>query len=93
MANVGPEADAFIFIGVADKEQDAKRVEQLDGIEAPRIGQRYVVGIDREVAVLKTKTDSYLEKLVGAIRAADLSEPLKTQVLSKIDVIAYRVRS
>jgi hypothetical protein len=90
VANVGPESDGFIFIGVADKEQDSVRIQQMDGIAATKIGQRYVVGIDREVKVLKTKTESYVEKVLGAIRAADLSEPLKTQVLSKIDVIEYR---
>jgi hypothetical protein len=90
VANVGPESDGFIFIGVADKEQDAARIQQLDGITAAKIGQRYVVGIDREVKVLKTKTETYVEKILGAIRAADISEPLKTQVLSKIDVIEYR---
>lgn len=90
VANVGPEGNGFIFIGVADKEQDSERIQQLDGIAATRVGQRYVVGIDREVKVLKTKTETYVEKILGAIRAADLTEPLKTQVLSKIDVVEYR---
>jgi hypothetical protein len=90
VANVGPESEGFIFIGVADKEQDSAKIQQLDGTVPVRIGQRYVVGIDREVKVLKTNTESYVEKILGAIRAAELSEPLKTQVLSKIDVIEYR---
>jgi hypothetical protein len=93
VANVGPEADGFIFIGVADNEQDAVRIQQMDGIAATKVGQRYVVGIDREVKVLKTKTESYVDRILGAIRAADLSEPLKTHVLSKIDVIEFRGRT
>ena len=29
IANVGPDSDGFLFIGVADKESDAKKIESL----------------------------------------------------------------
>lgn len=90
IANVGPDSDGFIYIGVADKEQDAKRIQQLDGVSPTKIGQRFVVGIDREVKALNIKVEAYVQKLVGAIRASELSEPLKTQVLSHVDIIDYR---
>lgn len=90
IANVGPESDGFIFIGVADKEQDVRRIEQLDNVSSVRIGQRFVVGIDREVTILQIKTEAYVDKIVNAIRTSELSEPLRTQVLSHIDIIDYR---
>jgi hypothetical protein len=90
IANVGPESPGFIYIGVADKEEDARRIEQLDAISSVKIGQRFVVGIGREVIVLKSKVENYVQRLVGALRAADLSEPLKTQVLSHLDIVDYR---
>lgn len=90
IANVGPDAPGFVYIGVADKEQDAKRVEELDGVVAEKVGQRYVVGIEREVKLLGGDTEAYVEKLVNVIRAAELSSALKTQVLSKVDTIDYR---
>jgi len=93
IANVGPDAPGFLYIGVADKEADAKRIEFLDKLTPIKVGQRFVVGIDREVAVLKVKLDGYIQKLVAAIRNSDLSEPLKTQVLAKIDTVAYRDRT
>ncbi len=90
IANVGPEAAGFIYIGVADNERDAKRIEDLDGVVAERVGHRYVVGVDREAKVLGVTAEAYVAKLVAALRASDLSEPLKTQLLAQIDTIEYR---
>src|SRR5262249_23568297 len=33
IANVGPEADVFLSLGIADKPADAQRVRELDGVE------------------------------------------------------------
>jgi hypothetical protein len=93
IANVGPHSNGYIYIGVADKETDAKKVEVMDGVSLMKIGQRFVVGIEREVKILNSTVDKYIEKLVGALRASSLSEPLKTQTLVEIDVIEYRGRS
>ena len=87
---VGPDEDGFLFIGVADKEADAERVKALDNIEFKTINQRYIVGIDRELKLLKGNLDDYINKLMGKISKSDLTEPLKSQVLSQLDVIDYK---
>lgn len=90
IANVGPDEDGYLFIGVTDKELDAVRIKSLDQIEPKVINQRYVVGIDRELILLNGSLDDYINKLMGKISKSELSEPLKTQVLSQIDVIEYK---
>lgn len=90
IANVGPDEDGYLFIGVADKELDAIRIKSLDQIEPKVINQRYVVGIDRELILLNGSLDDYINKLMGKISKSELSEPLKTQVLSQIDVVEYK---
>lgn len=90
IANVGPDSDGYIFIGVVDKKDDADRVIELDSITPIKVGQRYVVGIEREVALLKNSIEQYLEKLLGSIRASNLSDPLKKQILSQVDLVEYR---
>ncbi len=62
----------------------------MDSIEPEIIGSRYVVGIDRELAILGYTTDEYIDKIMGPIRASDLTEPLKSHVLSQIDVVELR---
>lgn len=90
IANIGPDEDGYLFIGVADKEADAVRVQLLDKVEFKTVNQRYIVGIDRELKLLKGNLDDYINKLMGKISKSDLTEPLKSQVLSQLDVIDYK---
>lgn len=90
ISNVGPDADGFIFIGVADSEADAKRVEKLDAVTPVKVGVRYVVGLERERKILGCNEEQYLERIMAHIRKSDLSEPLKSQVLSQADYVEYK---
>jgi hypothetical protein len=90
IANSDPDTDGYIFLGVADKKQDAERIKNLDGINPLEINDRYVVGIDREARVLNKTLEDYVGILINAIKKSDLTDPLKTQVLMKIDPICYK---
>jgi len=90
IANSDPDTDGYIFLGVADKKQDAERIKNLDGINPLEINDRYVVGIDREARVLDKTLEDYVGILINAIKKSDLTDPLKTQVLMKIDPICYK---
>jgi hypothetical protein len=87
ISNLGPDIGGNIFIGVADKESDANRIQSLDGLTPKKIANHYVVGIDREASILKISLDDYVQKILNAFRTSDLEEPLKTQILSSFDVI------
>lgn len=90
IANVGPEIDGFVYLGIVDKPSDAKRVEELDGVKAFKFESVEVVGIEREAKVLGRALDRYMREIEDAISKSKLGEPLKTQVLTAIDVINYR---
>ncbi|MGA7678299.1 MAG: DUF262 domain-containing protein [Dehalococcoidia bacterium] len=68
IANVGPEATGYIFVGVADKKEDAEKIRKLDRVFPIVVGQRYVVGIDREVSLLSISQAEYIERILNAIR-------------------------
>lgn len=90
IANVGPAQDGYLFIGVADKEEDAKKIENLDNITSIKIGNRYVVGIDREATILHMSIAKYSDHIINRIRSSNLSDPLKLQLLTSIDIIQYK---
>ncbi|MFV9645482.1 MAG: ATP-binding protein [Desulfobacterales bacterium] len=90
MANLGPNSEGFIYLGVADTKSDAERIKTFYGIEYFEISNHYVVGIDREALKMKLTTERYLEKIVDHIRSSGLPEPLKTQVLTQIDTVSYK---
>ena len=90
IANVGPGVDGFLYLGIADKLADAKRIEQLDGVVRSIFEHVHIVGIDREAMVLKLPLDKYVKIIEDAISKSSLSEPLKTHVRSGMDVVVFR---
>jgi hypothetical protein len=90
IANISPHSDGYLFVGVADKKSDKDRVEILDGIKTIEINGRFIVGVDRELKYFKGKIDNYIDYLLGNIQKSKLSDPLKTQLLSQLDIVDYK---
>ena len=93
IANIGSNTEGYIFIGVADSEEDAKRIKELDNIEPIKIATHNVVGIDREATLMGISLDDYCRKIIGFIKTSGLSETLISAVLSNIDIIDYHTLS
>jgi hypothetical protein len=90
IANTGPDGDGFLYLGIADKPADAKRVEALDGITPIAFDHVAIVGVGREAVKLEITIDKYLGIIASGIANADLSDPLKTNILTSLDVITYK---
>jgi len=90
IANVGPDSDGFLYVGIADKPADAARVAQLDKMQPEKFEHVEIVGIDREAKVLGIKLDAYVKLFENALSSAQLSEPLKTQVRAGLDVVTIK---
>jgi Putative DNA-binding domain len=90
IANVGPDADGFLYIGIADKAVDAQRVHDLDGIEPIKFDHVDIVGVEREARQLGLGIDKYMRLLEDGISKSPLTEPLKTNLLTSLDLISYK---
>ena len=88
IANLAEAGD--IFIGVADKLNDAKKVQNIDGVNPLKIGKRYVVGVEREAKLLDLDIEGYMRRIVDVIRNSDLSAPLKDDLLGSIDAVDFK---
>lgn len=93
IANVGPDADGFMYIGIADKKTDADRVKQLYNLEPSTFDHVTIVGVDREANHLGLSMDKYMRQIEDAVRNSKLSEPLRTQIGSALDVVTYKAFS
>ena len=85
IANNGPNRMGKVLIGVTDKDQDAERIAEIDGIKAKKIGKRFVVGVKREAQFLNLSVEDYLARWKNEIRHSGLSTHLRDSVLSSID--------
>jgi hypothetical protein len=88
IANVGPDADGYIFIGVADKPADVKRIIELDKISPYELTNlRTIVGIDRELKIEEIKIDDYCKRILSFFEKSELTDALKNQILSQFDLV------
>ncbi|MBQ7777906.1 MAG: DUF262 domain-containing protein [Oscillibacter sp.] len=90
MANMGPMSASYLYIGVADTERDARRVELMDGIQPVEVAGHYIVGIQREVEVMGSTVEDYCKRIQQFIDHSELSRHLIVSVLSKMEVFDYR---
>ncbi|MCE6967143.1 GmrSD restriction endonuclease domain-containing protein [Cereibacter sphaeroides] len=89
MANNGPSRAGKILIGVSDSQADADRAVELDKISPRKVGEKFVVGVDREARLLGVSLEDYIGKIRHQIGKSTLSDHLKTAVLSSIDYNSY----
>jgi len=89
IANIGPQTEGYIYLGVADKAADTDRIQELDKIIPIKISTHSVVGIDREAKVLGISIEDYCRRIVGFIKTSKLSEALISSVLTNIDIVDY----
>jgi uncharacterized protein DUF262/schlafen family protein len=87
IANLGPDSAGYIFIGVADREEHVDRIQNLDGVAKRKIADSFLVGVDREAQILSISLEEYVKMIVNTFQQAEITEPLKTQILSSFDTI------
>lgn len=90
IANMGPEADGFLYVGIADRTEHAERIRELDAVEPLKVRHVNVVGVEREAKVLGIDVEAYQKKFEDVIANSELSEPLRTDVCTCIDTVTYK---
>lgn len=91
MANIGPNSTGGnIFIGIADDQSDAQKIENLYKQSPIILSERFVFGIERECDRLGLSIDDYMRIITDSIRNSELTPEIKADVLSNIDHINYK---
>ena len=89
MANISPNKEGYIHIGVADRLQHADKIKKTDSIVPKKVNGFYAVGIDREAKIQNKTLEQYVNFFVSEFKKTKLSEPLKSSVLKNMDIINY----
>jgi hypothetical protein len=89
IANIGSKSTGKILIGVTDKKADSDRIKKIDGIEAKKIGKRFVVGVNREAKRLGISVEKYFSKWKDGIKKSGLTPELRDNVLSNLDFNSF----
>lgn len=89
IANSAQGQDGYILIGIADEEKDSQRIDEIYNSKSIIKYGKFIVGIDREIKKMKWSVDQYMRAFIDRIKNSDMDEPLKTQVMSQVDIIEY----
>lgn len=89
MANHGRNATGYVIVGVADKEADSKRVEQVHGIRATRFRNFFITGIEHEADLDSKTLDGYIAWLLDKVRKSKLDPRLIDDVCKDARLVRY----
>lgn len=92
LANLGKGKVGYVVIGVADKASDARRVKHLHQLEPKKVGEFYVLGVERE-AKLHSNLDRYFSMVSERISKSALSDEIRVRVSSSMSQLTYFNRS
>ncbi len=90
IANLGPDADGFVYVGIADRDEHATRIVELDQVSPVSVRHVKVVGVEREAKILGIEMDAYQKKFEDFIKDSALTDPLKTMLATSIDTVSYK---
>ena len=90
MANHGIGKKGRLFIGIADTEKDTKRIEKLDGINAERVNNFGIVGLEREAIILGKDLEKYQNYILEKIEKSKINEKLKAHLKSNMTFINFK---
>ena len=90
MANIEPNRNSYLYIGVSDSAADAKRAAAIDSIGPVEFEGRYIVGVARKAKILKSSLDDYIMWIKNKIAQSKIFEPLLSSTLSKLDCFVYK---
>ena len=67
ISNSHPADGGYVIVGIADSENDAKKVESLDSLIAASYRSLKIVGLDREAAFRGETIDKYWDAIIKKI--------------------------
>ncbi|NEO19882.1 MULTISPECIES: DUF262 domain-containing protein [unclassified Moorena] len=89
MANSLPKATGYVCVGVADTDRDARRIEELYGIESRNYKNFKITGIGHEAERLKDNLDNFFKWLVQKVKSQPIEESLQNNIGRNIKLVRY----
>lgn len=89
MANTKPTKKGYVLLGVADREEHAKKYEQLYHKQARQYNKYYITGIQDEAEALNISLDTYWEKIRKQIKSEPITEYAQSYILRNMTPIRY----
>lgn len=91
--NAKPSKKGYLVIGIADSEDDAERIQDVDSTTAIDYHGRQIVGVDREADRMGLSIDDYQTKFIQELKQTSIDEKGLRTILDGIDLVTYKEKS
>jgi len=93
MTNTGPNRTGYVLVGIADKPEDASRVESIFDVSTiERFGRR-IVGIDHECTTMGLSLDELFTRIVDLVNRAPVDNAVRKDIRTRIKSVSYYGKS
>lgn len=90
MANKGRSSIGYVIAGVADKEEDAQKLEEKNAEYKPILKDGYyITGLNYDIDALKMPADRYFQKLIQILDKEPIDDEYKSYIGNNIRFMRY----
>lgn len=89
MANHGPGNVGYVIIGIADKEEDAKRFKSIYGSDPINYEKFHITGVEEEANKHHKSVDAYFRKITQDISSEPIPDEAKNQISRDMRLVRY----
>jgi Protein of unknown function DUF262 len=93
MANDGPKSTGYVCVGVADNENDARRLTNLYGVEPEIENGFYVTGVNHEIQISGVGAEEWFKNILRKIDASPVSKTFKDNIGRNARLISFKGKS
>ncbi len=90
MANKGRSSIGYVIVGVADKEEDAHKLEEKNIEYKPIMKEGYyITGLNYDIDTLKIPADRYFQKLIQILEKEPIDDEYKSYIGNNVRFMRY----
>lgn len=90
MANKGRSSIGYVIAGVADKEEDAQKLEEKNAEYKSILKDGYyITGLNYDIEALKMPADRYFQKLIQILDKEPIDDEYKSYIGNNIRFMRY----
>jgi len=91
--NTKTSQKGYVIVGIADSNNDANRIKDIDSTSPVEFHDRQIVGVDREADRMGISLDDYQTKIIQEIKQTSIDDNGLRIILDGIDVVTYKEKS
>jgi Protein of unknown function DUF262 len=93
ISNIKKGVKGYVLVGIADKEQDSERIQDLYSVASRKFERFFITGVEHEAIALNKTLDQLFQLVTDRVKSSIISDPLRDYIAKNIKLIRYYDKS